>query len=147
MIQINAATRLSNTHAVAAASAHKVLAATAADAGKIVLWIEKATGTKGVAKGKAGKLETVTFKVKAGKDIVTLSIQLDVVNGGMLQLDGFSKQLGDLGSSQEKTGRKTILNFKNELRGIVNYAAYAETAAETIAVLKKLLSAKSKVEA
>ena len=145
MIQINAAARLSNT-AVQLEAAQKVLAATAADAGKIVLWIQKATGAEGVAKGKAGKKESMTFKIKAGKDVLTLGIELDVAAGGVLNLSGESKLLGDFGTVSDKTGRKVIIAFKNELRAILADDE-SENAPETIKLLKKLISAKSKVEA
>ena len=141
MVQVNASARLKQVQTITAA--------TAADAGKIVLWIEKATGTKGTAKGKAGRVESMIFKIKAGKDTITLGVTLDVAAGGLLLLEGKSRIAGELGNAEGSTGRQTILKFKDHLRNAIALQSHQETEVpdETIAVLKKLISAKSKVEA
>lgn len=131
-VQINAAARL-------------VTAASAADAGKIVLWIQKATGAQGKKHGKAGKQEGMDFKIGSGKSAVNISVLLDhAYEPPLLLLEG-GCAAGEW-SAEEKTGRQSILSFKNQLRETLAEIKGDKASAGMAEVLKKLIKAKSKVE-
>lgn len=139
-IQINAAARL-------------VTAASSADAGKIVLWIQKATGWTGKKQGKAGKTEGVEFKGKVEGNLVCLCVTLDhTKEGSPISVEGYiasttNKKLNkQKWHVSEKTGRQTIIELKNELRKSIAAVSELDDTEELVAVLKKLVSAKSKVE-
>jgi len=135
-IQINAAARL-------------VTAATSADAGRIVLWIQKAIpGVKMKKKGKAGTREVVEFTAKAGKHAVELSVSLDHdYDPPRIELEGGCD--GEEWHAEERTGALTVRSFKDQLRDTLEMlkgAGNAEEYNDVRSVLKKLISVKSKIE-
>ena len=126
-----------------------ITSATADDAGKVVLWVEKATGVKGKKKGRAGQNEEVIFKIKAGKDEIHITVILEhttITGVPKITLDGASQNSGERWIESAKTGRQTILGFKNQLRESIPTLKSEEGFEETVAVLQKLIAAKSKVE-
>ena len=134
-IQINAAARL-------------VTAAGAADAGKIVLWVQKAIpGAKYKKYGKAGDKEGVEFKIGKGADLVNLRVLLDRgVEPAALFLNGDWKGSRVTWTAEEKTGRQTILSFKEQLKKTVAMYKDVEYAAGMVTTLRALIKTKSKVE-
>jgi hypothetical protein len=137
-MQINAAARLNK--------AQQVRAATAADAGKVVLWIQKALpGVKSKKKGRAGKQEGMEFKIGKGAGQVFISVLLDHdYDPPRLRLEG-ECSVTDW-SAEEKTGRQTILKFKDQLRHTLNAIKDDPGPAGLADVLKNLIKAKSKIE-
>lgn len=134
-IQINAATRL-------------VTAANAADAGKIVLWVQKAIpGAKYKKYGKAGDREGVEFKIGKGKDLVNLRVLLDRgVEPAALFISGDWNGSRVAWTAEEKTGRQTIMAFKEQLKKTVAKYKDMESAAGMVKTLQALIKAKSKIE-
>jgi hypothetical protein len=137
-IQINAAARLNK--------AQQVHAATAADAGKVVLWIQKAIpGIKGKKRGKAGKQEGMEFKAGSGKNAIMLGVLLDhQYDPPRLLLVGNGPSFS--WSSEKKTGRQTILDFKNQMRETLSDLQSEEGNEKLIDTIKALIKAKAKIE-
>ena len=133
-IQINAAARL-------------VTAASSADAGKIVLWIQKAIpGAKGKKHGKAGKQEGMEFKIGKAANQLSLRVLLDhTYDPPQLLLEG-DCAAGDDWRSEERTGTLTVRKFKDQLKETVAQLKADPDVAELVGVLKKLISIKSKIE-
>jgi hypothetical protein len=145
-IQINASARLVEAQQM-------VRAAKADDAGKVVLWIQKALGWKGKRVGKAGQSEGMEFKKKLSGATVWLTVTLDhTQEGSPLHIEGgtmdtANKKLKVQWHVTEKTGRKTILELKDELKRTIGMFRNVDGADELIEAMTKLVRAKSKVEA
>lgn len=138
-IQINAAARLNHSQ--------QVRAATAEDAGKVVLWIQKAVpGIKGKKRGRAGKQEGMEFKAGKGDRAVNLRVLLDhTFEPPRLLLEG-DWAGGDTWRAEEKTGRKTIMKFKEAMRETAEHLKGDPEFSDVAAILKNLLKTKSKIE-
>lgn len=145
-IQINASARLQ------AYARYEVSAASAKDAGQIVMWLQKALDWKGKKTGKAGQDEGMEFKkkLKSGAT-VWVNVSLDhtqegspiFVEGGIF--DGpIKKKVRWV--AKERTGRKSILEFKDELRRALVTVSKIEGAEDVVEALKALVRAKAKVE-
>jgi hypothetical protein len=137
MITINASARLKQT---------AIKAATADDAGKIVLWVQKALPqAKAKKHGKAGKAEGMDFKFGKGDNAITISVLLDHAHEPpRILLEGSGG--GDEWSAEESTGRRTIQAFKEQLKDTRATLGDDPDHAELSANLLKLIRAKSKVE-
>jgi hypothetical protein len=140
-IQINAAARLVQANAVTAANS--------GDAGKVVLWIQKAIpGAKGKKKGKAGKEERVEFSIGKGKNEVNIAVVLDHnYDPPALKLEGGCD--GDDWAAEERTGTLTIRKFKDQLRDTLEAlkgAGNREEYKDAEATLRSLIKTKSKIE-
>lgn len=136
MIQINASSRLKEA----------ITAATAADAGKVVLWVQKAIPqAKGKKHGRAGKAEGMDFKAGKGGNAIVISVLLDhAYEPPRLLLEGSGG--GEKWSAEESTGRKTIMAFKQQLKDSVAVLGDSEDHAILVTYLKALIKARSKVE-
>lgn len=136
MIQINASARLKQA----------VLAATAADAGKVVLWVQKAIPeAKAKKHGRAGKAEGMDFKAGKGTNALVVSVLLDhAYEPPRLLLEGNGG--GEEWSAEESTGRKTIQAFKKQLRDSIATLKGDEDHKPLVGFLTKLVQARSKIE-
>ncbi len=148
MIQLNASARLK---AYRQAERNVVKAASANDAGKIVLWAEKALPWKYNKGGKAGQDEKVTFRKKFGDSVLWLTISLDhtqegspiFIEGGV---DNLNKKFKAQWMSNEKTGRQTIISLKKQMRRYLEKVGSLDGAEEVSKAIHHLINAKSKVE-
>lgn len=136
MITINASARLKQT----------VRAATADDAGKVVMWVQKALPqAKAKKHGKAGKLEGMDFTLGKGENAIAVSVLLDhAYEPPRLLLEGSGGD--DEWSAEATTGRKTIQAFKEQLKDTRATIAGEPSQKELSDNLLKLIRAKSKVE-